>query len=207
MDNAKFDKNLLMNTFTDISNIANIKFMFNYKTIFRKKYILKNIGFFIFCVLIVLNLFFFFLFLIKYYKKLIKEIYQIKFLLLNKIKFRQNVGNNSHLTKATKIKKFNSNNQINKINAKKCNTREKFFKSKLKINKKNKINNNHSPPKNKKNLSKTNNKKIEIKNDSRKYILDINNVNFNNFNRNIKCKKSNLITQFNMPKIKKEKIS
>ena len=88
MDNAKFDKNLLMNTFTDISNIANIKFMFSYKTIFRKKYILKNIGFFIFCVLIVLNLFFFFLFLIKYYKKLIKEIYQIKFLLLNKIKFR-----------------------------------------------------------------------------------------------------------------------
>jgi hypothetical protein len=52
LDNVKIDKDLLMSSFTDISNIANTKMMTCYKTVFQKKLILKNLGCFIFGALI-----------------------------------------------------------------------------------------------------------------------------------------------------------
>ena len=56
LDNGKIDKDLLLNSFTDISNFANIKIMTCYKTVFQKKLIMKNIGFYLFAILILFNL-------------------------------------------------------------------------------------------------------------------------------------------------------
>ena len=78
MDNVKIDKDVLLNSFTDISNIANTKMMTCYKTVFQIKNILKNIGFFIYASLIILNLLLLLYFLIKDYKKLKKKINTIR---------------------------------------------------------------------------------------------------------------------------------
>ena len=110
ISNIKTDKYKLLNSFTDINNIANIELMKCYKIVFQKKYILKNIGFFIFAFLILLDLLLLLYFITKDYKVLIKEIYKIKFFLLNnKINKINNIEtNNIHRNKKIK-KKLNTN--------------------------------------------------------------------------------------------------
>ena len=76
-----------------------------YKTVFQKKLIMKNIGFFLFAVLILLNLICLFLFLIKYWKKLVGLIKKIKANILKEIKEK-------------KILNKKSKNLINRINFK-----------------------------------------------------------------------------------------
>ena len=99
MDNVKVDKDLLMDSFTDINNIANTKLMTCYKTIFQKKFILKNCGCFIFGVLILLNLICFFLFQFKYYKILMQQIEKVKLTILN---FSKNKLNNNNIINSRK---------------------------------------------------------------------------------------------------------
>ena len=107
MDGEGFSKDALMKGFTDINNIANVKMMTCYNTVFHKKYILKNLGFFIFGAIIALNLIFLFLFLTKYYNELYKEIEKIK---KNKLKNIQtakilNQRNRNLLNNLKQIKK------------------------------------------------------------------------------------------------------
>ena len=92
MDGEGFSKDALMKGFTDINNIANVKMMTCYNTVFQKKYILKNLGFFIFGAIIALTLIFLFLFLIKYYNELYKEIEKIKKNKLKNIKTAKNLN-------------------------------------------------------------------------------------------------------------------
>ena len=92
MDGEGFSKDALMKGFTDINNIANVKMMTCYNTVFHKKYILKNLGFFIFGAIIILNLIFLFLFLTKYYNELSKEIEKIKKNILKNIKTAKNLN-------------------------------------------------------------------------------------------------------------------
>ena len=175
MDNVKVDKDLLMDSFTDINNIANTKLMTCYKTIFKKKFILKNYGCFIFGVLIILNLICFFLFLFKYYKILIKQIEKLKITILNINKNKLNINNNINKRKKS-CKNVRKNNLIsNEIsNAKKSGQdKTKLFANK-KPNRRNKKKvNHHSPPKLKK-LIKINN----INNGVKKSFRDenINNI-------------------------------
>ena len=86
LNNVKFDKSLILDSFIDINNFANVKIMTCYKTVFQKKLILKNIGFFLLAILIILNIVCLFLFLFKYWKKLIKKIQKIKIDIINKIR-------------------------------------------------------------------------------------------------------------------------
>ena len=158
LDNVKIDKDLLMNSFTDITNIANTKMMSCYKTVFQKKLILKNIGCFIFAVLITLNIICCFLFLIKYYKKLIQKIDKVKFHILNNIKKRNTINlrvnnriksNNKNNNKSGGIKsseRFIQSNQNQNIPLPK---KKKSIKS-LKLRDGNNKINKHSPPKSKK---------------------------------------------------------
>ena len=78
INDIKIDKDTLLNSFTDINNIANIKLMKCYNIIFKKEYILKNIGFYIYACLIILDLILLLYFIINDYKELIKEINKIK---------------------------------------------------------------------------------------------------------------------------------
>ena len=90
MKDMKIDKETLLNSFTNIDNIMNIKLMMCYNEIFKKNYILKNIGFDVYAGLILLNLVCLLCFIIKDYKLVIKEIYKIKSYILNKKKNKSN---------------------------------------------------------------------------------------------------------------------
>ena len=83
MNNIKKDKESLLSSFTNINNLANTKLMQCYNVIFQKKYILKNIGFYIYACLIILDLACLLYFILKDYKTLIKQIDKIKFYFLN----------------------------------------------------------------------------------------------------------------------------
>ena len=159
LDNVKIDKDLLMNSFTDITNIANTKMMSCYKTVFQKKLILKNIGCFIFAVLIVLNMICCFLFLIKYYKKLIQKIDKIKLNILDNIKKRNSTINlrTNNRIKTNKINRNKSGGiksserfiQSSQNESKFLPKKKKSIKS-LKLNDNYNKKNKHSPPKTKK---------------------------------------------------------
>ena len=135
------DKDSLIKGFTDINNIANIKMLKCYNTVFNKKYILKNLGFFIIGAIIVLNLIFLLLFAFKYYNELSKEIEKIKnnFLILNQR--RKNINfNNIKETGNAKSRERKKNKNIKKIKIIKS---KGFNKQRLhKINNQIKINNN-----------------------------------------------------------------
>ena len=173
MDNVKFDKDVLMNGFTDISNIANTKLMTCYKTIFQKKLILKNIGCFIFATLIFLNLICFFLFLFKYYNKLVQKINKVKNNIINCDKNIKNQSNNIRIKRASKksidnniIEREKSNNERNIIQNNKS----------IRLKKKNKLNKNKNVPPKKKQKIKLN----KINNDNNKYKNPIINIENNN---------------------------
>ena len=179
MENIKIDKDLMMNSFTDISNIANTKMMTCYNTVFQKRNILKNIGCFIFGSVIILNLIFLFLFLVKYYNILKKEIEKIKIHILNNGKiyniFGQKKkgiinrleGNKNETNNESSQRKMKINNNINSSGKK-----QEMKKSKIKR----KIKFNHSPPKkNKININNINNN-----NNNNKYFYIKNNVINNN---------------------------
>ena len=129
MNDIKIDKETLLNSFTNIDNIANTKLLKCYKTIFQKKYILKNIGFYIFACLIVLDLFCILYFVIKDYNLLIKEFDKIKFYVLNKNKNKKNNKSNNKNSK-----KINNKNKIKNNNIK---TTNNFKRNKIFINKSN----------------------------------------------------------------------
>ena len=156
MDNVKFDKDVLMNSFTDINNIANTKMMKCYNTVFQKKYILKNMGFFIYLCLIVLNSVCLFFFLIKDYKKFIKKIDKIRLCIVNSYKDNNNILNKSR----KKRKKKKQNKQIRDDNNNK--KQDEIKSSERKLDKNNNIDNikikidksktKNSPPKVKKGI-------------------------------------------------------
>ena len=74
IEDIKFDKDKLYKSFTDIKNIANIKFMKCYKNVFNKKGLVKNYGFFIYLFIFILFFICIFLFYYKYNNLLHKEI-------------------------------------------------------------------------------------------------------------------------------------
>ena len=185
------DKDSLIKGFTDINNIANIKMLKCYNTVFNKKYILKNLGFFIIGAIIVLNLIFLLLFAFKYYNELSKEIEKIKnnFLKNKKIdnilnQRRKNINfNNIKETGNAKSRERKINKNIKKIKIIKS---KGFNKQRLhKINNQIKINNNKIFDSNLKNSSSEINPVISnknLKNKSKKGIW------FNRARKNNKTK-------------------
>ena len=77
LKNLRFDKNILLNSFTKINNIMNVKMLKCYETVFNIKNIIKNIGFYIFLFFIILDIICIILFYYKDYKKILFEIEKV----------------------------------------------------------------------------------------------------------------------------------
>ena len=89
LKDIRFDKKVLLNSFTKINNLMNIKMLKCYKTVFDKNNIFKNIGYYIITFLIVFNMVFIIVLFHKDYKKLLDEIQKFN-------------SNNNSSTKTTK---------------------------------------------------------------------------------------------------------
>ena len=133
----RFDKYILLNSFTKINNIMNVKMLKCYKTVFDSKNIINNIGFYIFIIFILLDVIFVILFYSKDYKKLISEIIKMKpdnksinITSSNK----KNIKNNRLKQKQNK----NVNKSINITSPNKKNITNKRLKQKGKKNQKSK---------------------------------------------------------------------
>ena len=72
--NMNIDKDKLINNFKDIKNIANIKFLKCYKTLFNKNNIKSNIGFYIFDFIGLFRIIVMIIFIIYKYRKLLLNI-------------------------------------------------------------------------------------------------------------------------------------
>ena len=160
----KFDKELLLKSFININDFAHIKMLKCYKTIFKKKKLRKNIGFFIYSGFILLNLIFLFIFCLKYFDVLKNDIKIFKFKILNRaandiIKtdtINQNKNNNKIYN--------NFSNKSNKSKKKKNNYSENFTEMKSNNKEMKKIRNNiftEVPRQSKKKIRKKNIKRTK----------------------------------------------
>ena len=183
MDNVKIDKDVLLNSFTDISNIANTKMMTCYKTVFQIKNILKNIGFFIYASLIILNLLLLLYFLIKDYKKLKKKINTIRL-------SNSNDKNNIKNKKVKNRKKIEINFEKNKRIENRKSSERKLSKKKIINFKRNSVHISKNINRNNSHLNKKKENIIQLKN--------------NNSIKNVKENKSNKPILFCRKKSKKE---
>ena len=166
----RIDKKALLKSFTEVNNILNIQILKCYKVVFQKNNILKNNGFFIFAVLIILNLICFFYFVLKGFNNIVNKITKMKKY------FLKNKRQNKNISCYNISKKRNKNKNINILNSS-----EKLDMNNN-INNKNKINEFFSPPKNKKKLMYNKKNRLKIDNISDKYSNEI-------MNDNIRCKK------------------
>jgi hypothetical protein len=187
MSNIKFDKNILLESFTDVKNFMNIKILSCYEIVFKKNNLLRNYGFFIFSGFIFIDIICFFLFCCKYYKKLILILQKLRLNMVNnkRIPFANNINN--FLGK--KRIKNNINNNILKSKEKKIIKKKSNVLNKDNIKKKNKEYINNNPKKNikKKNTPKTKEIRLDNKEKKNRLIPEFK-ININNNSNN----KSNL---------------
>ena len=114
MNKIKFGKNALMNNFVDINNIANIKMISCYKTVFKMKKLIKNYGFIIYLIFILLNIICIILFYFRFFSLFVDEIAKIKYFILNNSKLsKDKCKNNIIKIKKTSNKKKKSYNNEN----------------------------------------------------------------------------------------------
>ena len=122
-NNIKLDKETLLNSFTDINNIANIQMLKYYKVVFKKNNIIKNIGCYIYLGLIILNLACLLYFIIRDNKSFSSIIYKLKIYLLHNTKKNKskslNIYRNINDVKSSKRKLINNNIYNKKIEIKK----------------------------------------------------------------------------------------
>ena len=131
MNDIKFDKKVLYKSFTKINNFANTKMMKCFNNVFKKKNILKNIGFFSFASFLLLNIILFFLFLFAFFKKLIGEIKKLKLKILYQTETINNISSDN----------YNNNNTIIPSLRKKGKIMKKKFLKKTKKKIKKRLNN------------------------------------------------------------------
>ena len=198
INSIKFDKESLLNSFSDINNFANLQMMKCYKTVFQKKYILKNIGCFIYASLIILDIICLTYFILKDHKNFIKKIDKLKIVISNITKKNNDelISSNSIRKKKNKKSKNNKNkdnpqksskhhnkNRKNKVNPPKSNKKIKINKIEKEIDEEE-----NSDKKSKvkiKNKDKPNKSKVSFLSD------DNNNLNKGNIIKNESCEKLN----------------
>ena len=110
-------KELLLNNFTNLSNIMNINVIKCYKTLFTKEGLLNNIGSYILISMIFFEIILLIIFRIKGYKMFKNKIKEIINLLININKKNNNIKNKN-------IKNKNKKNNNNKNNNKKNNNKK-----------------------------------------------------------------------------------
>ena len=162
IDEIRLDKKELLKSFTDIKGyFTNIDVVKCYKTVFRKKELIKNIGFFISIGILLFLIICFILFYSKYFEKLKKQI----FIIAQAVKAKYNIKKKKYCLNTKCNCKTNlklNNNNTNNINKRKELTN-------LKINTDKSLISSNPPVKkiskftNKKNLKKENNLKTSGK--------------------------------------------
>ena len=154
LKNIKLDKETLLNSFTDINNIANIQMLKCYKVVFKKNNIIKNIGCYIYIGLIILNLACLLYFIIKDYKSFSSIIYKLKIYFLYNTKKNKNKSLNIY-------RNNNKTNYLNHINDIKSSKNQLINNNKVE-SKKNKSIKIYSP--------------LKYNNDSKRIIIKKNNI-------------------------------
>ena len=145
LKNLRFDKNILLNSFTKINNIMNVKMLKCYETVFNNKNIIKNIGFYIFLFFIILDIICIILFYYKDYKKILFEIEKVNseknFIINTSSNKNKNskIPTNNHRKKRKRKKKqkldiikslkLSETNKINLIDTSKNEIKEKNSKN------------------------------------------------------------------------------
>jgi hypothetical protein len=110
-----------------------------FKTVFQKKLLMKNIGFFLYLILFLLNIICLFLFRIKYWNKLIKKIKCIKINILNEINRKKIFDGNIKTKSLAKRVKFKNKSQVIKTSKKKIKAETKRILPNINKNSKNLI--------------------------------------------------------------------
>ena len=134
LKDIRFDKYALLKSFTEINNLMNVKMLKCYKTIFNKRNIIKNIGFFVFIFLIILNVVCIILFYRKDYKKLIDQIKNMK----SDNNSINNTSSNKKNSKNYKTKKIRKKKQKNNILNSSKSTEKNIMRTINKLENKNK---------------------------------------------------------------------
>ena len=78
LNNIKFDKKVVLSMFKDFNNIANVKILACFFKIAKIKYLIKNLGFYTYGIIILMNFIFFIIFISKQYKNLKMSIKKLK---------------------------------------------------------------------------------------------------------------------------------
>ena len=198
LEQIKFDKKYLYNSFTDIKNFANINLMKCYKSVFNLNSLKKNYGFFFYTSIILLYFITLFLFCFKFYFSLIEIIQLIteaksKIYPKDKNKNKKPINNSENNNR----KKLNLSKKNKKIKFK--NNKDDMFPPRRKKEKNiiNKIDNiNKIQSYKNKNLKKNKNIR-KIERSINQNFLDTTFINRVNNDINNKIKKYEKILQYN----------
>ena len=175
IEEIKFDKNKLYKSFTDIKNIANINLIKCYKNVFILKNLLKNYGFFICLLVLILFIFHIFIFYCRDFPSLKTIILKIGDAKIYIYKLKTKNNNNINTKKRIKTNKKEKKNIIK-------NLKNNKYKSNQKTNNKKCIKLNKNKNKNK--LNTNANKKIKFKRNENRISLSIKNkINYSICNR------------------------
>ena len=118
IDEIRFDKNKLLKSFTDVKGyFTNIDVVKCYKSVFKKKAIFKNIGFFISIFIFLLLVICIILFYVKFFKILKKQIHIISKAI--KMKYKLKIKKIAKHNPPKEPEKFNFIININNIRKKK----------------------------------------------------------------------------------------
>ena len=212
INEIKFNKTRLYNSFTDVKNIANILILNCYNIVFKLKNLKSNIGFLFFVGIILLYIISLVIFVSKGFSSLIKIFYEIiqakelEFKTDNKNQNKKKKENNLIKNNIKTLEKRKNNKYKNKATKKGKKKYKNFPPKKLRqINLKSEIKNNTNHKKKTNDalsLKKTKNKKTinNISSSVNQRILNNNNILFNN-NNNMITNSINTKTNLNYNKI------
>ena len=193
LKDIKFDKNIFLKNFININDFMHIKMLKCYKTVFKKKNILKNKGFFIFSGFILLNIIFLFIFCLKNFATLKNDIKKFKTKILKQNIIKIDAIDAIDAIDNNKKKNINHKNERNNNNLKIYNKNELNLKNK----EREKINNNIvvenlEQSKNKRHKRNKKNQKNIKSSLSFNSIMILDNTKIASFNSTNKIKKSKL---------------
>jgi hypothetical protein len=170
------DTNKLLSNFKNIKNFANLNLLICHEILFSKEGLIKNVGFYIFIVIIIIRIISSFIFFIKQFKLLKKKINNLSYAINNHFLIKENGSKKQKKKENNNINNINNINIINNDDNKIINQKTFFIDNSTKNKKGNKKRNKKRNKSFKNNSKKTdnnnilNNKNSKINNDLNEYI-------------------------------------